>query len=374
MPNYYKKSCETDLDGDLYRTSFKAETPYCFLRKKQFLTEGKSELTMLSFHLKRQKKNHIYIKRKKTCKALFPSTHQFAHSTVKVSRTESLKNLKKPANHSDALTSLKYKEIGHPKVMGWNASINIEEHWCTEGMANARRQCVQCLQASGELNKWKEINIFSHWSRLVMLTVILCMVSSKTESWRYKKGGKQKSLLLEGLRCSQKQHQYWGSWSNSMAPLWAEEGLLFIHPLASQVLDPFGYNQQGRHWTYTLNSQKANSQELWWTSLSNKEVGQTQELQVPANNSNLACRERTETRSPPLPRSTVRTRKELVAVPSGVRRGNRGLSCLFATWLREECKPHRHCTGLGDMAQSHDFTSTPGTAACEHVITEGTVI
>lgn len=48
-----KKSCETDLDGDLYRTSFKPEIPYCFLIKKQFLTEGKNELTMLSFHLKR---------------------------------------------------------------------------------------------------------------------------------------------------------------------------------------------------------------------------------------------------------------------------------------------------------------------------------
>lgn len=79
-----KKSCETDLDGDLYRTSFKPEIPYCFLIKKQFLSEGKSELTTLSFHLKRQKKNHLYLKRKKTCKALFPSTHQFAHSIVKV--------------------------------------------------------------------------------------------------------------------------------------------------------------------------------------------------------------------------------------------------------------------------------------------------
>lgn len=51
-----------------------------------------------------------------------------------------------------------------------------------------------------------------------------------------------------------------------------------------------------------------------------------------------------------------------------------GLSCLFVAWLQEEFKPHRHCTGPGDMAQSHDFTSTPGTAACERVITEGTVI
>lgn len=34
------------------------------------------------------------------------------------------------------------------------------------------------------------------------------------------------------------------------------------HPLAPQLLDPFGYKQQGRHWSHTLNSQKTNSQEL----------------------------------------------------------------------------------------------------------------
>lgn len=134
-----KKSCERDLDGDLYRTSFKAEIPYCFLRKKQFLTEGKSELTMLSFHLKRYKKHHFYLKRKKTCKALFPSAHQFAHSTVKVSRTKSLKNLKKPANHLDALLPLKHQEIGHPKVdelkckhKYWRALVHTGHGKCQE--------------------------------------------------------------------------------------------------------------------------------------------------------------------------------------------------------------------------------------------------
>lgn len=38
--------------------------------------------------------------------------------------------------------------------------------------------------------------------------------------------------------------------------------LLLIHPSAPQLSDPFGYNQQGRCQTCSLNSQKTNSQRL----------------------------------------------------------------------------------------------------------------
>lgn len=51
-----------------------------------------------------------------------------------------------------------------------------------------------------------------------------------------------------------------------------------------------------------------------------------------------------------------------------------GLRCLFVTRLQEEVKPHGHYTGLRAVAQSHNFTSTPGTAAREHVIIEWPVI
>lgn len=51
-----------------------------------------------------------------------------------------------------------------------------------------------------------------------------------------------------------------------------------------------------------------------------------------------------------------------------------GLRCLCVTRLQEEIKPHRHYTGLRAVAQSHDFTSTPGTAARKYVIIEWPVI
>lgn len=51
-----------------------------------------------------------------------------------------------------------------------------------------------------------------------------------------------------------------------------------------------------------------------------------------------------------------------------------GLRHLFVTRSQEEFKPHGHYTGLRAVAYSHNFTSTPGTAACECVIAERLVI
>lgn len=182
--------------------------------------------------ISRGRKIITYLKRKKICKALFPSTHQIVHSTVKVSRTESLKNLKKPTNHLDALTSLKHKEIGHPKVMGRNASINIEEQWCTESMAHARRQRVQCLLASRELNKWKDIHTLSHWSGLMVLTGVLHIISKRQKAGVTRKGENKNHRLQRTEmypkparveRFMIKQHSPSGS---------RQRDLLFIHPLA----------------------------------------------------------------------------------------------------------------------------------------------
>lgn len=45
-----------------------------------------------------------------------------------------------------------------------------------------------------------------------------------------------------------------------------------------------------------------------------------------------------------------------------------GLRRLFVTRLQEQFKPHGHYAGLRAVANCHDFTFTPGTAACECVI------
>lgn len=158
--------------------------------------------------------------------------------------------------------------------------------------------------------------------------------------------------------------------------------LLLIHPSAPQLSDPFGYNQQGRCQTCSLNSQKQpKASGLRWTSLF-KEIHMYIYTHTYIPN---AQGRRKSIRLWPTP-WTWHVREEgwpgahlCFGTQSGHGPAWRqtttgGLRCLCVTRLQEEIKPHRHYTGLRAVAQSHDFTSTPGTAARKYVIIEWPVI
>lgn len=223
----------------------------------------------------------------------------------------------------------------------------------------------------------KRYTPFSHWSGLPVLTVILHTVSSRTESWGYKKGENKKPLLAEGLRCTQNQHEYWGLWSNSTALCELRKGSALHPPFGTPTAGPLWLQPARKaldiHHKFTESKQpRVNG--LWWTSLANKETrGRLKSCRFWSTTWAWNVR-RGGTQEPT---SASEHSQDVGRFSDSAQQSQKrqwGQSCLFVTWLQEEFKPHRHCTGLEDMAQSHDFTSTPGTAACEHVIAEGTVI
>lgn len=144
---------------------------------------------------------------------------------MKVSRTESLKNLKEPTNCLDALTSLDHKEIGHPKAMGRNESINMEVRWRREGTAHTRSQRVQCLQAFGELNKWKEIHALQSRIRSLGVDCIFMYNIFKDRKLGLQEGKKKKITAFRTEEVPNTQHEYRGPRSNSVALLPAKEGI-----------------------------------------------------------------------------------------------------------------------------------------------------
>lgn len=147
-----------------------------------------------------------------------------------------------------------------------------------------------------------------HRSGVLVLTVVLCITSSKTKdgvtSWG--KGSVQKKPTK--LKKKNKTKNYYFQKDRSPTTAWitkvqikqrglaASKGrdLLLIHPLAPQLSDSFCCNHLERHQTCTLNSQKASSKGLIsydeqacptkkYPYICLQNTGQTQELQALAN-------------------------------------------------------------------------------------------
>lgn len=93
---------------------------------------------------------------------------------------------------------------------------------------HSTRQEPTCLVSAGirRIEQMEGDNTpLRHGSGALVLTVILCIISSKTESWDYKKGKKYNHCFQKNRRGARHQHEYRGSRSNSVAPLPAKEGI-----------------------------------------------------------------------------------------------------------------------------------------------------
>lgn len=303
---------------------------------------------------------------------------------MKVSGTESLKNLKEPTNCLDALTSLDCKEIGHPKAMGWNESINMEVRWHREGTAHTRSQRVQCLQAFGELNKWKEIH--APQSRITSLGVDCIFMYNifKDRKLRLQEGKKKK--IKKHNTAFRRTEEVPNTSMNTEAP--DQTAWPFLQQRKeSASCPPFSTPTVRSLWLQPARkapdlqlkfteSKWPRANGLWWTSLSTKEIfvcpqntRQTQELQALANTLNLACQKRRVTRSPPLLQGMVRAEGGKAAVPSrGGRDSKRSVSPFchpIAKGVQAWRALHR-AQGHGIQPQFHIYSRHSRPQACNH--------
>lgn len=111
----------------------------------------------------------------------------------------------------------------------------MEVRWHREGTAHTRSQRVQCLQAFGELNKWKEIH--APQSRITSLGVDCIFMYNifKDRKLRLQEGKKKNKkkthCFQKDRRGAQHQHEYRGPRSNSVALPPAKEGICFLSTL-----------------------------------------------------------------------------------------------------------------------------------------------